>query len=128
VWTLLDERADVSYKITNSTAGGPLDVVVHQPTTDLHDPPDPAVTYLAMSTETKGYVYVLSYVGNGSVVSDYRLDVYQPNGSWLARTTGLNAARIVVDIWRNVYSLNYESFGGPHGRTEPSVSLWAPST
>ena len=128
VWTLLDERADVSYKITNSTAGGPLDVVVHQPTTDLHDPPDPAVTYLAMSTETKGYVYVLSYVGNGSVVSDYRLDVYQPNGSWLTRTTGLNAARIVVDIWRNVYSLNYESFGGPHGRTEPSVSLWAPST
>ncbi len=128
VWTLQDERADTSYKITKPASDGLLDVVVHQPTMGLHDPPGTAVTYLAMSTETKGYIYVLSYVGDGTVMSDYRLDVYQPNGSWLTRTTGLNAARIVVDVWRNVYSLNYESFAGPAGRTEPSVSVWAPST
>jgi hypothetical protein len=31
-------------------------------------------------------------------------------------------------MWRNLYTLNYESFQGPGGRTEPSVSTWMPST
>jgi hypothetical protein len=127
-WTLQDTRADTSYKITKPASGTTLDVVAYRPTVGLYDPPTAAVTYLGMCTETKGYIYVLSYTGDGSLMSDYRLDVYQPNGPWLARTTGLNAARIVVDIWRNVYALNFESFGGPRGRTEPSVSVWFPST
>jgi hypothetical protein len=39
----------------------------------------------------------------------------------------VNAAKIVVDMWRNLYTLNYESFLGPGERTEPSVSAWIPS-
>jgi hypothetical protein len=71
---------------------------------------------------------VLSRTGDGSSVTDYRLDIYQPNGPWLARTVGVNAARIVLDMWRNLYTLNYEAFLGPGGRTEPSVSTWIPSS
>jgi hypothetical protein len=128
LWTLQDLRASTSYKISCHPAGDVLDIVEFPATMPLHDPPGQAVTYLSMSTELKGYIYVLSYVGDGSSASDYRLDIYLPNGPWLARTTGLNAAKIVVDMWRNLYTLNYESFAGPGGRTEPSVSTWIPST
>ena len=128
LWTVHDPRACRSYKISRQPAGGALDIVEFTSMMPLHDPPGLAVTYLSMSTELKGYIYVLSYTGEGSSVLDYRLDIYQPDGLWLARTTGLNAARIVVDMWRNLYTLNYESFAGPGGRTEPSVSTWIPST
>jgi hypothetical protein len=40
---------------------------------------------------------------------------------------GLAAARLQVDLWRNVFTLNYEIVQGS-GRTEPSVSEWIPST
>ena len=42
--------------------------------------------------------------------------------------TGVNGARMVVDMWRNLYTLNFEHFEGPGGRTEPSVSTWLPTT
>jgi hypothetical protein len=128
LWTVHDPRACRTYKISRQPAGGALDIVESASTMPLHDAPGTAVTYLSMSTELKGYIYVLSYTGDGSSAVDYRLDIYQPDGTWLARTTGLNAARIVVDMWRNLYTLNYESFAGPGGRTEPSVSTWIPST
>jgi hypothetical protein len=41
---------------------------------------------------------------------DYRLDVYDPQGNFLTRTTGVAAARMTVDTFRNVYTLNYESW------------------
>jgi LBP / BPI / CETP family, C-terminal domain len=128
LWTLQDLRASSSYKITRQQAGGVLDIIDFVPTAPLYDPRGLEVTYLSMSTELKGYIYVLSYVGAGRSVTDYRLDIYQPNGPWLARTAGVNAAKVVVDMWRNLYTLNYESFQGPGGRTEPSVSTWMPST
>jgi hypothetical protein len=44
----------------------------------------------------------------------------------------MNAARLTVDFWRNVYTLNYDVLRLPGGAfpglTEPSVSLWTPST
>lgn len=86
------------------------------------------VTYLDMGVEYLGYIYVLSYIGDGSVVDNYRLDIYSPAGLFLSRTTGFAAAKMTVDLWRNVYSLNYEKIVGPGGRTEPSVSEWIPST
>jgi hypothetical protein len=126
-WTLHDGQTSNSYKISLDPGSHTLAVVDLLATTPLHDQ-QPGITYLSMSTERKGYIYVLSYTGDGSNVIDYRLDIYQPNGAWLARTTGVNAARIVVDMWRNLYTLNYESFLGPGGRTEPSVSTWIPSS
>ena len=129
VWALQDRRTSRSYKISRNAAATGLDVVKLLATAPLYDQsPGLGITYIAMSTELKGYIYVLSYTGGGSRATDYRLDIYQPNGAWLARTVGVNVAKIVVDMWRNLYTLNYESFLGPGGRTEPSVSTWIPST
>jgi hypothetical protein len=89
------------------------------------------VYYLDLACEYTGYLYVLSYV-TGQSTYQYRLDIYTPEGEFLSRTTGVNAARLAVDFWRNVYALNYEVLkmtdGNPSPLTEPSVSEWIPST
>jgi hypothetical protein len=90
--------------------------------------------------EAKGYIYVLSHKDTGGVVkdTDYALDIYNPDGSFLVRTPDpklhksgnmqyVSAARIAVDIWRNLFTLNYATFKGPGGRTEPSISQWIPT-
>jgi hypothetical protein len=33
-----------------------------------------------------------------------------------------------MDMWRNMYGLDFEAIAGPSGRVEPSVSLWTPTT
>jgi hypothetical protein len=77
-------------------------------------------------------LYVLpSYTGSGSSAT-YRLDLYDPDGNWLSRTTGINADKLTVNYWRDLYTLNYQVLKLPNGqyppRTEPSVSHWIPST
>ena len=100
----------------------------------LKDGISPDIHYLDVGVETKGFIYVLSYKGTGSLQSDYHLDIYNPDGTWLSRTPknasdpGVNGARMIVDQWRNLYTLNYEAILGPNNRTEPSVSTWIPST
>jgi hypothetical protein len=88
------------------------------------------VTVVDLSLESKGYLYVLKYLTPPSGVvqaADYRLDIYNPDGSFLVQVAGIAAARLHVDLWRNVFTLNYEILPGS-GRTEPSVSEWVPST
>src|SRR6185437_8757087 len=56
-----------------------------------------------------------------------------PRTTPITTTMGFNAAKVTVDYWRNVYSLNYEvlMINGaipPSGITEPSVSQWLPIT
>ncbi|MEO9103247.1 MAG: hypothetical protein ABI212_08015 [Burkholderiaceae bacterium] len=87
-------------------------------------------SYLDLAVEYTGFIYVLSY-NTGSYV--YRLDIYHPAQSGsapIATTLNVNAARLTVDFWRNVYTLNYEVMMLPGGsaapRTEPSISLWTP--
>jgi hypothetical protein len=72
-------------------------------------------------------MYVLSYINDGRMVADYRVDIYTPQGNFLARTTGIAAARLAVDTFRNVYTLNYATIAGAP-RVEPSLSQWEPST
>ncbi len=86
--------------------------------------------YLDLAVEYTGYLYVLSFNQNTYV---YRLDLYHPEQSDtqpIATTMDINAARLTVDFWRNVYTLNYEVLRLPNGDaaglTEPSVSLWTP--
>jgi hypothetical protein len=86
--------------------------------------------YLDLAVEYTGYLYVLSFNQNTFV---YRLDLYHPDqadSSPVATTMNVNAARLTVDFWRNVYTLNYEVLrlpgGAAAGLTEPSVSLWTP--
>lgn len=88
---------------------------------------DDGVVYLDIGVEGLGYLYVLSYVNDGRAAADYRLDVFTPEGTFLTRTTGIAAARLAVDTFRNVYALNYETVAGAP-RVEPSLSQWVPST
>jgi hypothetical protein len=87
--------------------------------------------YLDIAVEFSGFIYVLS-----SSNSVYRLDIYKPDQSGtdpFCNVMGLNAAKLTVDYWRNVYSLNYEVLMvndalPPSGITEPSISQWVPVT
>jgi hypothetical protein len=92
---------------------------------------DTPTAYLDLSVEYTGYMFVLSYVQSGGSYQ-YRLDIYNPDGSPLTRNTGIYAAKLAVDYWRNVYTLNYSALTNSDGTaapiTEPSVSQWIPST
>ncbi|MEL7146147.1 MAG: hypothetical protein AAFO69_07245, partial [Bacteroidota bacterium] len=103
------------------------------------------VTYLDIAVESKGYMYVLYYTGDGSKNNMYFVDIYDPNGHYLVTTPDpklytnpdameyIAAAKLTTDVWRNVFTLNYEKFQGPSmqsgapGRTEPSISTWIPT-
>ena len=94
----------------------------------IHEEPS-GQTLLDLAIETKGFVYVLKYLGNGTSVEDYRLDLYTPDGTWLSQTAGIAAGRLCVDAWRTAYTLDFGVLVTPDGaRTEPSVSIWLPST
>jgi len=85
-----------------------------------------ATTYLDLSVEAKGYLFVLAYDDNGSQPEHYRIDIYEPDGSFLVSTPRVAAARIAVDLARSLYTLNWETLSGPERRTEPSLSMWLP--
>ena len=95
----------------------------------LNDGAQSQYQYVGMAIEFTGYIYVLSYETSTYA---YRLDIYKPDGTFLTRTEGVNAGGIAVDFWRTVYTLNYEVLKKPDGDlpgvTEPSVSMWTPST
>ncbi len=107
------------------------------------------VTYLdvaAVGDNHTTYLYVLSYANDGSHVSDYSMAIYQygqgaPAGNLLVTTPQIPAARLNVDMWHTLYTLNYAmtqdgkgnnagplggTGTGPAGRTVPSVSEWLP--
>ncbi|HKJ56948.1 MAG TPA: hypothetical protein VJ978_13275 [Nitriliruptoraceae bacterium] len=85
-------------------------------------------TYLDFAVEFKGYLYVLWEDTTGTVT----LDLYEPDGTFLASTPGFSGRRIAVNYWRDVYAQNQQVLRLPDGslppRTEPSISHWIPST
>lgn len=91
----------------------------------------PDAEYLDLAVEFTGYLYVLSKDSG----NNHRLDIYFPAQSGtspICTTRNLNAAKLTVDFWRSVYTLNYEVLVLPSGAipqplTEPSVSLWLPT-
>ncbi len=83
--------------------------------------------YQDLAVSPSGLIYVLAYQNGGNTVSDYFLNVYSADGSFLTRTTGVNAAKIAVGMSETVYTLNYASITGYAGHTEPSLSVWLPS-
>ncbi len=138
-WVIRDLTSAKSYLLyadpANPTTLSIYDYLSYMP---LHEPE--GMTYVDMAVEAKGYLYVLSHKDTGGVVknTDYALDIYNPDGSFLVRTPDpklhpggnmqyVSAARIAVDIWRNLFTLNYSTFKGLGGRTEPSVSQWMPT-
>jgi hypothetical protein len=85
-------------------------------------------TYLDLSVESKGYLFVLAFEGDIATAkaAQYRVDIYEPDGTFLVSTPGVAAAKIAVDLARSLFTLNYETLSGPGGRTEPSISMWLP--
>jgi CHRD domain len=83
-------------------------------------------TYLDLAVEARGYVYVLYYTGSGGKASDYQVDLYEPDGTFLVATPNVAAAGLTVNLLRNMFTLNYEQILGPGSRVQPSVSMWLP--
>ena len=89
----------------------------------LRDPEN--ATYLDLAVEAKGYLYVLCR-RKDPIPENYRVDLYEPDGTFLVSTPRVTADKLTVDLLRNMYTLNYETILGSNDRTEPSVSLWIP--
>lgn len=104
-------------------------LVVHAYTSwfPLTAPPNSKPKWLDLATDVTGYVFVSYYTGDGSAPDDYGLDIYSPKGKFLSRSASVIGGRIVLDIWRNLYTLDYRVSPGPGGQTEPSLSQWVPS-
>ncbi|MFS2223859.1 hypothetical protein [Pantoea sp. B65] len=83
-------------------------------------------TYQDIAVAANGCIYLLLYLGAGASVTDYLLEIYQPDGAFLSRTIGVNGARLVVDSQCVVYTLNFEAISGPDKRVQPSISKWLP--
>ena len=83
-------------------------------------------TLLDMAVEAKGHIFILGHTGSGKSPADYRLDLYDPAGVYLTSTGNFTAARITVDLLRNVFALNYEVLDTNGRRPEPGVSQWRP--
>lgn len=94
------------------------------PLLPLRDTDAAATSYLDLAVEARGYLFVLAYDGSGARPEHYRVDIYEPDGRFLVSTPRVAAARIAVDLARTMYTLNWESWLGDRGRTEPSVSVW----
>ncbi len=138
-WILRDKTNTLSFdcKLQKNSAG---DSVLHcvrlQAFMRLKTGVKPSIVYLDVAVESKGFVYVLLYekpTGRSLAPSDYRLDIYNPDGTPLSQDPSVNngnvnAARMIVDQWRTLFTLNYEQMLGRAGRPEPTISQWIPST
>jgi len=116
------------------TGANPVGLFTKQPTPyflSLDATKGGNTTYLDIAVEFGGFIYVLSFNKQTNL---YRMDLYHPDQSGtdpIATTTDVNADKLTVDYWRNVYTLNYELLKLPNGTvppiSEPSVSLWVPT-
>ena len=136
-WLVRDKVNTRTYSVSRNTGTGVITATQLIATMSLWDDQALPVEYLDIAAETKGYIYCLSHVKPSDrdlKPSDYRLDIYSPEGTHLTRTPDkygnsyVSAARCTVDQWRNLYTLNYEALLGQRQRTEPTISTWIPST
>lgn len=91
------------------------------------------IKWLDIAVEEKGYICVLYCYEDGRKAEDFYVDVYDPSGKWLFTTpdekggSHVCAHNIEIDRWRTLFTLNFEAIRGPKNRTEPSLSMWAPT-
>jgi hypothetical protein len=137
-WLLSDRYLNRAWMLKTATRDGAL-VDVFRCLTYFHLKPGPEekpLNYLDMAVESQGYMYVLSSINDGSATTDYLLDVYDPEGTFLFRSPDASkttnpqnivAGRIAVNIFRDLYALNYETLSGPGGRVQPGLAHWIPT-
>ncbi|MDQ3933401.1 MAG: hypothetical protein M3340_02080 [Actinomycetota bacterium] len=134
-WLVIDGVHGLALKLTPAT-GAKTGVRLCQSWFPLRGLGNRQLTYLDLAVEAQGYVYVLSHQADGAEPSDYLLDVYAPDGSWLFRTPdpslsktpqNVVAGKLAVDIWRNMYAVTYETLHGPNGDPQPGIAHWTPT-
>jgi uncharacterized protein YjbI with pentapeptide repeats len=126
-WIVTDHTAGVAYHLLRDAGtAAAITVLAYTSVLELHGA-DERLAFLDVAAEAKGYLYVLSHGAEGRAVEDYNLDIYEPNGRFLTRTVGVNAMRIAVDLWRNLFAVTFDAVAGPGGRTEPTIAQWTPS-
>ncbi|NJD39279.1 MAG: hypothetical protein FIA89_13300 [Geobacter sp.] len=88
-------------------------------------------TYLDIAAEYTGFIYLLCSKVVSSATA-YYLDIYDPTGAFVSRTSNFSGAKISVSYWRDVFAANLEALRMPNGSlpafTEPTISQWIPST
>jgi hypothetical protein len=139
-WTIMDKTNTLTFDVKQQKAtsgnGNVLHFVRLQALMRLKTGTSTAIVYLDVAVESKGFIYVLLYTKPASgplKPGDYRLDIYNPDGTPVsadvASNNGIvNGARITVDQWRTLFTLNYEQMLGAGGRPEPTISQWIPTT
>lgn len=129
-WTLHDATSVYTFDITKPVSGGDLAARQLVSTMALRSQSG-TIRYQDIAVENKGYIYILAAADQGGGKQPiFQLDIYNPDGTVLldAPQTGLNAAKMAVDRWRTLFTMNFDRVLGPGGRTEPGISAWTPST
>jgi hypothetical protein len=131
-WLLTDTANSMTFDVANKAAAGAPDPDLQAKrllaTMPLRTQGQDGVTHLDVAVEGTGYIYTLYTTDKGGGSKEYMLDVYMPDGTPLFDQSGIYAAKLAVDQWRSMFTLNYEKILGPGQRTEPSISQWEPST
>ena len=135
-WTISDPAGALAYDIRiDSGDATKIDVYEFLATFPLAPTADKTTAVcLDIAVEITGFVYVLTHTGNGFVISEFALDIYTAEGKFLSRTgsaagsaTGFVGSKIAVDIWRNLFTLDYQKTVGLSGQSEPTISQWVPT-
>ncbi|WP_444930909.1 hypothetical protein ACJJIF_03750 [Microbulbifer sp. SSSA002] len=126
-WEVSDTINAMNFRVVKPQSGN-LQVTQLVALMPLRQQTGKDISYLDIAVEDKGYIYVLMKANGSS--PEFMLDIYNPDGSVLLTEpqTGVNAAKLTVDQWRNMFTLNYTALLGPGQRTEPGISTWIPST
>lgn len=92
--------------------------------------------WLDLAAEEKGYLYVLYYQNGGHKPEDYLIDIYTPEGTWLAQLPDTEkhpqqphivAGKLDIDHFRTLFAMHFENEKGNNGRREPKLTQWIPS-
>ncbi len=115
------------------TSGGPTgdpDYYSHMPPANESQS---ELTFLDVTSDTsQGFIFVLSYLGDGQSSDDYVIDVFAPGSPQrLYRMKGFNSGKFTSDPYRNLYASNFQAIGtlsGAKASKQPSTSIWIART
>jgi hypothetical protein len=98
------------------------------PALDLSPPDGRDTVLLDLAVGPDDALIVLSAMGRNPRAADYSVALYQTDGTPLSRTPGVAAARLAVDRWGRLYTLDFEALSGSGGGLEPTISQWIPAS
>jgi len=81
---------------------------------------------LDIDVESTGMIFVLYYKNGGKTKNDYGIQIYSKTGELVDTALGIAAAKMAVDHFRNIFTLNYETVLSTGNMQKPTISLWTP--